>query len=129
MGGADYGDIVATAAQTRYHEVRHAPFEGGLADFVHGEVDAIDPGGDNRLYIYYPAPPAGMTNVDVTIGEGTPSAASPCDDHTASSRAHRPGGPAAGRPDPAGRAGRGARRWTGCPRAFSSLGRWPQASR
>lgn len=71
MGGADYGGIIATdtAHRTRYYQEREGGFDHGTAGFVNGEVDGVEADADNRLYVYYPAPPAGVTKVDVSVGD------------------------------------------------------------
>lgn len=70
--GAGYGGIIATdrAHGTHYYEVRHGDFgSDGPANFVNGEVDGVESGDRHHLYVYYPAPPAGVNTVDVAIGD------------------------------------------------------------
>jgi hypothetical protein len=75
MRGADFGGITAAdpATKDRYYEVRAGDFVTGTASFAEGAYQmSLPENQDTRIYVYYPAPPANVTKVDVDVaGSGT----------------------------------------------------------
>ena len=74
MSGASFGGITAInpATKDRYYEVRAGDFVDGSAGFVEGAYQISLPGSrDTRIFVYYPAPPANVTEMDVDVaGKG-----------------------------------------------------------
>lgn len=70
MRGAGFRALVASdpVGKIDYYQERAGEFDGGSANFVNGDV--LFPGNDvtYRQYVYYPAPPANVTRVNVKVG-------------------------------------------------------------
>jgi outer membrane protein OmpA-like peptidoglycan-associated protein len=68
--GSPLGDIVAvTPDKSRYYIVaRGNPDSTGNRSFVEGDLGYLDGGATDRVYLYYPAPPAATRTASLQIG-------------------------------------------------------------
>lgn len=73
MRYATLGGVTATdpVGKVRYYDTRRGDVgaASGETSFVEGDVGFLNTGMDDRLYVYYPAPPANVTKVDVKAGD------------------------------------------------------------
>lgn len=70
MSGAEFRAVIAAdpVRKVDYYEVRVGALTGASTRFANGTVAGEADSADNRFYIYYPAPPATTTKMNLRVG-------------------------------------------------------------